>query len=258
MKPFRTFSALLGALVLASCSFEKNAVQDITGPIASARIKFFHFGVNAPGVNFYAGNAKVTAITSATGVESTTGVVYGGVGNGGFYSAVDPGQYVLTGKIAATVDKDLAVSPVTATIADGKAYSYFMSGIYNTSAKTVEGFVVEDAFPAAIDFTQAYVRFVNAISNSAPMTLFARNTTTTTEVPVGGLVAYKAGGAFTALPAGVYDLNTRESGATANKITRTAVSFVAGRVYTIGARGDITVVSTTATNRPFLDNTANR
>lgn len=258
MKPFRTFSALLGALVLASCSFEKNAVQDITGPLASARIKFFHFGVNAPGVNFYAGDAKVTAITSATGVESTTGVVYGGVGSGGFYSAVDPGQYVLTGKIAATVDKDLSISPVTATIADGKAYSYYMSGFYNTATKTVEGFVVEDAFPAAIDFTQAYVRFVNAISNSAPMTLFARNTTTTTEVPVGGLVAYKAAGAFTALPAGTYDLNTRESGATANKISRTAVSFVAGRVYTIGARGDITVVSTTATNRPFLDNTANR
>jgi hypothetical protein len=27
---------------------------------------------------------------------------------------------------------------------------------------------------------------------------------------------------------------------------------------TIGARGDITITSTTATNRPFLDNTANR
>lgn len=258
MKPYRTFSALFGALVLASCSFEKNAVQDITGPISASRIKFFHFGVNAPGVNFYAGNAKVTAITSATGVESTTGVVYGGVGGGGFYSAIDPGSYVLTGKIAATVDKDLAISPVTATIADGKAYSYYMSGFYSTATKTVDGFVIEDAIPPAIDYTQAHVRFVNAISNSNPMTLFAKNTTSLTEVAVGGLVAYKAGGAFTALPEGVYDLFARESGATANKITRTAVSFVAGRVYTIGARGDITVVSTTLANRPILDNTANR
>ena len=258
MKPFRTFSALIGALVLASCSFEKNAVQDITGPISASRIKFFHFGVNAPGVNFYAGNAKVTAITSATGVESTTGVVYGGVGSGGFYSAIDPGSYVLTGKIAATVDKDLSISPVTATIADGKAYSYYMSGFYNTATKTAEGFVIEDAIPPTIDYTQAHVRFVNAISNSNPMTLFAKNTTSLTEVAVGGLVAYKAGGAFTALPEGVYDLSTRESGATANKISRTAVSFVAGRVYTIGARGDITVVSTTLANRPILDNTANR
>ena len=41
-------------------------------------------------------------------------------------------------------------------------------------------------------------------------------------------------------------------------VTRTGVSFLGGRIYTIGARGDITVTSTTATNRPILDNTANR
>jgi len=29
-------------------------------------------------------------------------------------------------------------------------------------------------------------------------------------------------------------------------------------VYTIAARGDITVTSSAAANRPFLDNTANR
>jgi hypothetical protein len=36
------------------------------------------------------------------------------------------------------------------------------------------------------------------------------------------------------------------------------VSFVINHVYTVTARGDMTVVSTSATNRPFLDNTANR
>ena len=76
--------------------------------------------------------------------------------------------------------------------------------------------------------------------------------------PIGGAVAYKSGGAFTPLPNGVYDLATRTAGSATNAIVRTAVSFVAGRVYTIGARGDMTVTSTTATNRPFLDNTANR
>jgi hypothetical protein len=78
------------------------------------------------------------------------------------------------------------------------------------------------------------------------------------EVPVGGAVAYKSGGAFTALPNAVYDLSTRYVGSTTNVITRTAVSFSAGKVYTIGARGDITVVSTTLATRPQLDNTANR
>jgi hypothetical protein len=90
------------------------------------------------------------------------------------------------------------------------------------------------------------------------MTLYAKNTVTGVEVAVGGDVAYKGAGAFTPLATAVYDLSTRLTGSTTNTIVRTGVSFLGGRVYTIGARGDITVVSTTATNRPVLDNTANR
>jgi hypothetical protein len=243
-------------MLLTAC--DKDAVQPLGGTVAGSYIKFFNFGVNAPSVNFYANDQKLTAIQSTTGTESTNGVAYGGAGSGGFYSAVDPGQYTLTGRISATTDKDLTVSTVTTTLEDGKRYSFFMSGFYNTTTKNVEGFVVEDAYPAAFDYTQAYVRFVNAISNSSPMTLYARSTTTQQEVSIGGLVAYKAGGAFVAVPPAVYDLNTRVANSATNAITRTAVSFSAGKVYTIGARGDITVTSTTATNRPFLDNTANR
>jgi hypothetical protein len=255
MKRHISLAGLLCVAVLTSC--EKNAVQDITAAPPASRIKFFNFGVNAPGVNFYANTTKMTAINSATGVESTTGTVYGGVGSGGFYSGIAPGQYTVTGKIAATTDKDLAISNVAATIADGKYYSFYQSGFYDASAKTVDGFIVEDAIPT-IDYTVAYVRFVNAISNSSPMTLFAKNTVTASEAAVGAGAAYKAAGAFTALPEGVYDLNTRVAGSATNVISRTAVSFLAGRVYTIGARGDITIVSTTLTNRPFLDNTTNR
>jgi hypothetical protein len=256
MNAFRSFSVLLCAAVLSSCG--GNATQDITGPLASARIRFFNFGVNAPGVNFYANDTKMTAISSTTGTEAVTGTVYGGVGAGGFYSAVAPGQYTVTGKIAAATDKDLAVSKVTATIAEGKNYSFYMSGFYDATAKTVDGFVVEDPFAAAIDYSAAYVRFVNAISNANPMTLYAKSTTTGAEVAVGADVAYKAAGAFAALPNGVYDVSTRYAGSATNAISRTAVSFSAGKVYTIGARGDITVTSATATNRPTLDNTANR
>ncbi len=133
-----------------------------------------------------------------------------------------------------------------------------MSGFYSTATKTVDGFIVEDPVPAEFDFTQAYVRFVNAISNSSPMTLFIKNTATSTELSIGSAVSYKSAGAFIAVPPAVYDLTTRVGTATTAAITRTAVSFSAGRVYTIGARGDMTITSTTATNRPFLDNTANR
>ncbi|MDQ3402490.1 MAG: DUF4397 domain-containing protein, partial [Actinomycetota bacterium] len=77
MNLFRAFAVLLCAAALAAC--EENAIPDLTGPMPSARIKFFNFGVGAPGVNFYANDTKLTAIASATGTESTVGVNYGGV-----------------------------------------------------------------------------------------------------------------------------------------------------------------------------------
>ena len=257
MNRYRALALLLVASVVAGC--DKNTFDDITVPPAASRIRFFNFGVGAPNVNFYANTTKITAVTSATGVESVLGVAYGGVGSGGFYSAIAPGQYTLTGKLSDTATKDIVISTVSATIADGKFYSYYLSGIYNATTRLAEGFVVQDAFVSdTTDYSTAYVRFVNAISNSSPMTLYAKNTTTAVEVPVGGLIAYQSAGAFTAIPNGAYDLGARVAGATTNTITRTAVSFVAGRIYTIGARGDITITSTTAATRPILDFTTNR
>jgi hypothetical protein len=261
MNRYRSLAALLSAAVLASCG--KDAVQTITAPATGASVKFFNFGVNAPGVNFYANDTKMTAISSTTGAESTTGTAYGGVGNGGLYSAIPAGAYTLSGRIAATTDKNLPVSSLQATLEDGKYYSFYQSGFYDANAKTIDGFLVEDAFPAQIDFTVATVRFVNAISNSNPMALFATNTTTATEYPIGGVVAYKNAGAFTQIPGGVYNLSTREAGSTTNVLIRNSVSFSGGRVYTITARGDITVASTStttcaSTNKTCLDNTTNR
>jgi len=254
-----SIAALLLAGLLSACGTKE--VQDITGPFGNSRIRFFNFGVNAPGVNFYANNTKMTAVLSASGVESTNGVAYGGVSAAGAYSAIDPGQYTVTGKIAATTDKDLPISTLNATIADSKYYSFYMSGFYDATAKTVDNFLVEDNFTAPTDTTMATVRFVHAISNANPMTLYAKNTTTATEVPIGAEIAYKGAAAFIDIPGGVYDLSTRYTGSATNVLTRPAVSFVARRVYTVTARGDITVASTTtcaSTNKTCLDNTANR
>jgi hypothetical protein len=246
MNRYRSLALFLGAAAaLSSC--DENAVQEIAGPAPGARIKFFNFGVNAPAVNFYADNTKMTAISSTSGTESTTGVTYGNVGSGGLY-----------GGIAAATDKDLPISSVQMALDAGKNYSYYQSGFYNSTAKTVDAFIVEDPFIEEFDYSVAYVRFVNAISNADPMTLFITHSTTADVVTVGGPVAYKAAGAFTAVPSGVYNLATRYTDSTTNAISRTNVSFVAGRIYTITSRGDITVTSTTATNRPFLDNTLNR
>ena len=259
MNSTRSIAALLCVAALAACS--KDAAPDITAPAAGASIKFYNFAVGAPVVNFYANDTlKLTAAASATGTESKTlGTAYGAVGNGGFYSEITPASYTFQGKMVASgADSARLISSVVAAVADGHNYSMYLSGFYNATTKTAESFLVEDAYPATVDYTQAYVRFVNAISNSSPMVLYAKNTTTSVETAVGGAVGYKAAGTFVTLPPAAYDLNTRTVGSATNAIARAGVSFVAGHVYTISARGDMTITSTTATNRPILDNTANR
>jgi hypothetical protein len=254
-RAYRPVLLLLGtAALLSAC--EKTAVQDIAAPLdeSQALIRFFNFGVGSPGVNFYASDTKITAIGSATGQEAVTGVNYGGVATGGLYTLIAPGQYTLSGRIAAANDKDLPISNLPVTLAAGKKYSFFQSGIYDAATKTVDSFIVEDPFLPTFDWTQAYVRFVHAISNANPMTFHIRDRTETPqEIAISGLVAYKSAGQFVAVPPGAYDLITRYEGQTATALTRTSITFAAGRVYTVTARGNINTASTI-----LLDNTANR
>jgi Domain of unknown function (DUF4397) len=265
----RSLAALLAAATLAGCTGD--GVQHITAPTSGADVKFFNFGVGAPGVDFYANDQKITAVSTGsctpptnpacltTGLPATTGVVPGSAGNGGLYNAIAPGQYTLSGRIAATTDNGLAIYSATLALADGKFYSYYISGVYDATAKKADGFMIEDVLPTSTDPKQVNVRFVNAISNSSPMTLYAKDSTGV-EKPIGGAVAYKAAGAFTPIAGGTYDLVVRGAAGTA-LITRSAVTFAAlsgGRAFTIAARGDMTVTSSTSANRPQLDNTANR
>lgn len=172
----------------------------------------------------------------------TTGTAYGALAASGLYFGLAPGQTTLTAKMAA---KDTVVSSVAQAIAAGKYYSFFMSGIYNTTTKTAEAFVVEDVIPATVDYSVALVRLVNAISNgTGDLNLVATNTTTTTSTNVGPAVAYKAAGAFVALAPGTYDFDVRYTGASTNLVRRTGLSLEGGRVYTITARGSTATAST--------------
>lgn len=260
MNRYRVAVLLLVTATLAAC--EKNAVQSLpVDPPQHAGVKFFNFGVNAPQVNFYADQTKMTAVQSGTGVEANTGVAYAGAGNGGVYLSIAPGSHTLTGRIAAATDKDLPIATVNATIEDGKLYTFYMSGFYNGTAKTVDAFAIEDPVTPPADYGTASIRFVNAIGNAAhTMNLYARATTgdTITLLPISAAAAYQAAGGFTTLPMGVYTLSARYTDSTTDKITRASVSFFGGRFYTVTAFGDITIASTTAATRPQLDNTANR
>lgn len=259
---------LLVAAALTAC--EQNAVQQIAGPPeGGAAVKFFNFAVGSPAVNFYIDDVKVTAIGSAscwqltdanraqcttTGMEPTSGTAYGSAANGGsaWYSDVRVGQVNVQARIAVATDKDLVITNLPASVAQGRFYSFYMSGIYNTATKAAESFIIEDVMPA-VDFTGPYLRFVNASANPSPLTLVLTHAVTNEVVTIAD-VAYRNGSAFVKLPAqGNYNLAARNAGTTTNVITRNAVAFSNGRVYTITARGNPAVASTL-----FLDNTANR
>lgn len=269
MKTSRSILVLLvAAATMTAC--DKDAVQIIAGPpTGGASVKFFNFAVGSPEVNFFVNDEKATAVSStacaildetnreaclSSGIESSGGVGYGGAANGGnaWYSDVSPGQVAISGRIAEETDKNLAISNLETSIAGGGFYSYYLSGIYDPVTKDADSFIVEDVMPP-VDFSVAYVRFVNASSTTEPMTLYLTDRETLVEVPAGGAIAYRSAGEFVAVPIASYDLATRTAGSDTAVFTREAVSFFPGRAYTITARGDTGESSTMR-----LDNTANR
>ncbi|RZK37762.1 MAG: DUF4397 domain-containing protein [Pedobacter sp.] len=254
--------AFLLSVLFYSC--DKDAVQIIDAPVNGAQLKFFNFGVNAPVVNFYANDTKVSAALSATGSESSTaGVAYAAVFPSiNSYAVIAPGTYNFKGQrpSTVTVDANLAISSLNTTVEAGKNYSLYLSGIYNTTAKTVESFIVEDVLPP-VDTSGGYVRFVHAISNANPLNLVLKNTISGVETVVATNVAYKSASNFVKVPFGTYELYCRYPNSSTNVISRNGtavVSVLKANTYSFSIRGDITVTSTTATNRPFIDNTPNR
>ena len=246
-------AALLGAGALAAC--QKYDIEDPTTSLPGSSVLFFNFGVGAPGVNFYADNTRMT------GVSLNKGVTYGGVALGGLYSGLAPGTHILSGRIADTTYNNFSVASVSGAIADGKSYSFYLSGSYNATDTSVDAFVVEDPIPTTLVATMAYVRFVNAIgnANADSLRLYVRlngDTVTADWMPVDSVVTYKSAGPFTALPTQRYDLGARLPDSTTNTLARTGVAFAGGHVYTVTARGDMTVAS--GSTAPYLDNTENR
>ena len=248
MKKYLPLAILLSVSALSCKLFDKTAVRDITSDLLpDARIKFFNFAPSTPKLNFYSGTTKMTAVSSTTGSD-TLGVVYPTAAGGGLYEGIAAGATTLTAKLATPgADLGLAIASVNQTIEKGKYYSYYLSGPYNTSTKTAASFIVEDPIPAAIDYTLAHVRLVNAVSDATgPLTLWAKNTTSLVDAAFGTSVAYQAAGTFVTIPEGVYDLGARYTGSATNVtgLSLTAQTFIGGRVYTITARGVTTTSST--------------
>jgi hypothetical protein len=264
-------TAMLFSAAFYSC--KKNDVVNFDQPLteSTTQIKYYNFGVNAPNVNYFANDIKVTGTVSATGAETATGgITSGGVYPTSNYSVLSSNTYAIKAQIptVAATNPGVVINTLNAKVESNKFYSYYTCGIYNTTDKTADAFITEDQLPA-IDYNTAYVRFVNTVSNAtAGFNLYARNTLipNSADILVATNVAYKGASSFVAIPTGTYELYARYAATpTVNTIPRNAtlgggtVAFANGKVYTISSRGDMAVPTTgTATNRPLLDNTANR
>ena len=264
MMRLRAVAALLSVGALAAC--EKNAVQDISMPISGAFVRFQNFGVNAPQVNFFANDQKLSGVSSTsctpavdprcttTGIEGTTGTAYRALALGGNYAMLAPGQYTLSSRIAAATDNGLAVSSVNTTLAEGKFYSYFVSGIYNSTAKTTDAFLVEDALPTSFDYTKSYLRVVNASVNAPTISATAKLQTATEIVPIATNVAYKSASPIVTVTPGATDITITLTGGP--PVTLTGVVLPGGHVFTLVLSGDAT--ATTGTNVLTISGSANR
>lgn len=239
-------------------SCKKNAVQVIDGPPTGAYIKGYNFAISGPSVNFYANDTKISATSSATGKEATTGVNYSGTfpANNSYVVLSELGSVTFKTKIPSTASANPngIVANVTANVEAGKYYSFFTSGIYDATAKTTSGFVLEDKLPA-IDTAFAYVRMVNTISNTENgFSLKATNKTTGEVLDLTAPVPYKMGSTFIKVPNGVYNLVSQSvNPGVTHTITRNDVSFSKGFVYTMASRGNVLVANNTG-----LDLTRNR
>lgn len=240
-------------------------IDEVVDETNTASVKYFNFSTGSPSVNFYANGIKVAGVLSATGAESTSGINFGAVYPSANYSIIADGTYSITAKTPVGAPKipNTTIATINQAFNKGKFYSLYTSGIYDTLTKTTDAFVIEDKLPA-VNSSLAYVRFVNAISNgTGAMNLVAKNVNTGLETTVATNVAYKNVSDFVTLPNGIYELYVRYPNSSANLISRNAttngtVSLQGGRTYTVGTRGDLTITSSTAINRPLLDVSANR
>ncbi|WP_242927873.1 DUF4397 domain-containing protein [Pontibacter vulgaris] len=252
----KSFAILAAGFLLGAC--EKNTIEEHFAPFESgAHIKMIHAAQDAPMVNMYLGNEKVTALAPTVTITDTiiTGLSYAGTAvfpASYGYANVPAGNYNVQ-MIDTTSKKGSAVVVSTASVNlnDKTPYSAFLIG----TTGAFETLLIEDKLPEG-NYSKAYIRFVNVMAGapanfdmSAVRKATADKPSTTTVI--GTNVAYKGNTAYVEIEPGTYDFPIYVSGSTTAYTTMTGVAPTAGRVYTLYTRGNYTNKPAT-TNRVLV------
>lgn len=261
------YSLLMATLL--SCGDKDIVISEYTrAPGDEAQVRFYNFGINAPSVNFYANDVKVTAAQSLTGEMAATGVSFGGTYPSLGYVEVPTGQGVIVKSKTPTTlviptnnvnkyEKDKEVSNLTvSTLESRKQYSVFIAGYFNKDTHTAESFVISDDLPPS-DTSKVFIRVVNSgVAEAGTLSIKAermKGTEVLSEQVIDAALPFKKATPFVALPYGSYRL-TIVSSVTPTVLWQRTLTLNADRVHTIAVRGDLRFTSPA----PLLDNTQNR
>ena len=250
---------LLAITALIGWACERNVLSIPSTPAPTgARIKLVHAAPDAPGVNLYVNNEKVSAglptgaISTSAGTGTPAPIAFGTTFPGltANYAVVTAGQVSvsLTAPATTTATSATTVYAQPLTLEDTKYYSLLLTG---TGAQP-EVQLVNDDFTSAIDPNKFYVRFINLIPGAPAYDLLLSDGT-----KLATSVAYKSITPFV----GVDIKNNasflfRVAGSSTNVATAaTFTGSTAGRVFTVFAQG---VVGKTGTQAPKLTVYVNR
>ncbi|RYF26818.1 MAG: DUF4397 domain-containing protein [Flavobacteriales bacterium] len=248
-------------IMLAGCEKKGLAVPDITKPITGAKVRLYNFAYNSPGVNFYANDLKISAVTSANGSEAVGGIAFGGTYPANQYALAPAGQTKFKAQTSSTnaTIPNTVVASVDKDIEEDKYYSIFTSGVYNATTKTTDAFLIEDNFPTVADTAQANIRIVNSGFNTSTLDMILTLSKTVNgivridTVKIASDVPYKSASQFVGFRPGAYSIVVTDK-ASGKKVTRAATSFLRDRAYTLALRGNLI----TGVPAAFIDNTVNR
>lgn len=257
---YRYFSFLLLVVTtLLGWSCERNVLSLPATPTpAGARLKLVHAAPDAPGLDLFVNNQKISAglptgaISTSAGTGSPAPIAFGSTfpGLSANYAVVTAGQVSvsLTAPATTTASSATTVYAQSLTLDDTKYYSLLVVG----TGRQPEVQLLPDDFSAATDPGKFYVRFINLIPGSPAYDLALSD---------GTKLVTNAGYKTVSPFVGVDSKNNasfvfRIAGATTNVTTAyTFTGSTAGRVLTVFAQG---IPGKTGVQAPKLNAYVNR
>lgn len=206
---------VLVAAILSGCSDDSGS----TGPAPTGgQVMAIHASPDAPTVDLYVDGTKVASNVSYL---MNTG-----------YLNVAAGNRTVEVKLAGT---NTSVYSIPAPVEAGKTYSVFAGGL--VSGATFDFYAFEDTLETPPSGS-ANVRFIH-MSPDAP----AVDVKITGGATVAAGVDFGDDTGFASLPAGAYSFDVFVAGTTTRVLQVPNVTFQAGNIYTVFARGLVSVAS---------------